>query len=207
MKTEGHYPVIGLTGPMCAGKNAAAAYLARRGFAVADADRIAHGALEDMKDAVLAAFGSIAEAQGLSLIRHDGSIDRRVLASLVFGHPNRLSDLEGILYPRVDALLQAFIDEHIEQGIVINAPLLHKSAVLNRCAFVLFIDAWPLIRLIRAKLRDKLPFSAILERFSAQKHLYAQYKLKAVDTERVRNHGSIRVLERKLETLLLKRGY
>jgi dephospho-CoA kinase len=93
------------------------------------------------------------------------------------------------------------------RGIVINAPLLHKSPVLNRCDFVIFVDSPLFIRLIRAKKRDNLPFPQIFARFSAQKHLFAQYLAKNVDIQRVQNRGSIRALERRLVILLSRRGY
>lgn len=200
-------PVIGLTGPMCAGKNRAAEILAARGFAVVDADTVAHQALRDVQGAVVAAFGEIAGERGLSLLDTAGKINRRALGSLLFTKPALLARHEELIYPRINDLLNQFIDEHPEQGVVINAPLLHRSPVLDRCSFVIFVDSWAPIRLLRAVRRDKLPIRQIFARFSAQKHLFAQYLLKDVDIQRVDNRGSIRALEKKLDTLLSRRGY
>lgn len=201
------FPIIGLTGPMCAGKNLAAAVLAKRGFAVADADKIAHQALEEVRERVTAEFAEEAAREGIKLLRTDGSLDRRALGALLFPDPAKLARHEAIVYPKIDELLNAFIDENRDRGVVINAPLLHKSGVLNRCAFVLFIDAPAIIRLFRALRRDRLPIRQILARFSAQKKLFAQYSSKNVDIERVNNRGSLRVLERRLESSLTRRGY
>jgi dephospho-CoA kinase len=192
---------------MCAGKNAAGALLAQRGYAVVDADQTAHQALEDVKPAVIEAFAAPAREAGINLTRADGSLDRRQLGALLFAHPDLLARHESIIYPRINALLESFIDQHPDRPVVINAPLLHKSPILDRCDFVIFIDAWAVIRLFRAKTRDKLTFRHIYARFSAQKHLFAQYLSKSVDIERVRNGGSIRALARRLDTLLLRRGY
>jgi len=199
--------VIGLTGPMCAGKNRAAEILEKRGFAVVDADRVAHQALIDVQDAVIAAFADTARRQGLTLLSADATVNRRALGSLLFSDPALLARHEAIIYPRINELLDAFIDAHRSQGVVINAPLLHKSPVLARCSFVIFIDAWAPVRFYRALERDKLPLKQIFARFSAQKHLFAQYCEKNVDIQKVYNRGSIRALERKLVTLLASREY
>lgn len=199
--------VIGLTGPMCAGKNRAAEILEKRGFAVVDADRVAHEALMDVWDAVVAAFGTLARERGIELLSADGTVNRRALGSLLFSNPELLARHEAIIYPRINALLDDFIDTHKTQGVVINAPLLHKSPVLERCSFVIFIDACAPLRLFRALERDKLPVKQVFARFSAQKNLFAQYREKNVDIQRVYNRGNIRALEKKLDALLASREY
>jgi dephospho-CoA kinase len=201
------HPVIGLTGPMCAGKNVAGEILERRGFAVVDADKVAHAALVDVQSKVIAEFRDLAAERGIALVATDGSLDRRALGSLVFSDPDLLARHEAIVYPRINELLDCYIEENPNRLVVINAPLLHKSPVLDRCDFVIFIDACAPIRLFRARNRDKLPFTQIFARFSAQKHLFAQYLLKDVDIQRVWNHGNAKDLARKLMKLLFSRGY
>ena len=200
-------PVIGLTGPMCAGKNRAGEILEHRGFAVVDADKVAHQALVDVAEEVLVAFEGIAAKMGTELKNADGSINRRALGSVIFSDPSYLARHESIIYPRINELLGAFIDEHRDRPVVINAPLLHKSPILDRCDFVIFVDACPLIRLFRAIRRDNMPITQIFARFSAQKNLFAQYLSRNVDTVRVQNKGSIRALEKRLVKLLSIRGY
>ncbi len=198
--------VIGLTGPMCAGKNRVGEILARRGWFVVDSDPVAHRALEDVKAAVLAAFAAKAAERGIRLENPDGTVNRRALGSVLFGDAASLALHESIVYPRINELLGELIDAHPE-GIVINAPLLHKSPIVDRCDLVIFVTAWLPIRLFRAIRRDSLPIRQILARFYAQGDLYAQYIGKDVDILRVRNHGSIGALERRLERLLLSKGY
>ncbi len=191
---------------MCAGKNRAGDILARRGFFVVDSDPVAHQALEDVKERVFSAFSQMATDRGVDIRNPDGSVNRRALGSILFQDSAALALHESIVYPRINELLGALIDAHPE-GIVINAPLLHKSPIVTRCDFVIYVTAWLPIRLIRAILRDSLPISQILARFYAQGDLYAQYIGKDVDILRVRNHGSIGALERRLERLLLSKGY
>lgn len=192
---------------MCAGKNRAAEILEKKGFAVADADKIAHQALQDVQHDVILAFGECARNKGIILLHNDGTVDRRALGSLLFSDPALLSRHEKIIYPRINYLLDFFIDSHPDQGVVINAPLLYKSPVLERCLFVIFIDSCIILRFFRALERDKLPIKQIFARFYAQKHLFTQYLEKNVDIQKVYNRGSIRALERKLAKLLSNRRY
>jgi len=191
---------------MCSGKNVAADILSALGFYVVDADKVAHAALEDVKDRVFEGFEEMAERRGLKLRDGKGSVQRRALASRVFSDPALLAAHEAIIYPRINELLAAEIDAHRE-GIVINAPLLHKSPILSRCDFIIFVSAPLPLRLIRAIKRDSLPIRQILARFFAQGDLYAQYLEKDVDIQRVPNHGSKRALERRLRRLLTSKGY
>lgn len=203
--------IIGLTGPMCAGKNRVGELLAIRGYIVLDTDPVAHQALHAVKDAVLLAFTSEAVKQGLCLTNNDGSINRRALGTLLFSDPQLLSRHEGIIYPKIDELINEFIREQATKdscpGIVINAPLLHKSAVLSRCQLVIFVHANLFLRIFRSRRRDKLPFIQIFRRFYAQRNLFSQYFSKGVDILKVNNHGSIRALQKKLDRLLSQRGY
>jgi len=206
----GRFPlraVIGLTGPMCAGKNKAAEILEKRGFLVVDADKTAHQALEDMRTEVIATFGKIAREREIDLVLSDGRLNRTGLARILFSDPALLALHEAIVYPRINFLLGRFIDEHPGQTLVINAPLLHKSPILFRCDFIIFIDAWTPVRFFRALKRDKMHPFQIFARFSAQKNLFAQYREKDVDIQRVLNTGSSRALEQGLAKLLSNRGY
>src|SRR5512136_767870 len=96
--------ILGLTGPYCAGKDAVARVLERRGFRVLNVDAIGHEVLEDLRGEVAAAFGS-------GVLRADGSVDRRALGRIVFADPAALARHEAIVHPamveRVRALAAA----------------------------------------------------------------------------------------------------
>lgn len=199
--------VIGLTGPMCAGKNQAAEILEQRGFLVVDADQTARRAMDAVEKDVLAAFGTEAAEKDILLTTKEGKIDRRQLGKLLFGNQQLLARHEAIIYPEIDRLLNEYIDSNTDKTVVINAPLLYKSNVLARCVFVIYIDAPFIIRFLRASKRDTLPPSQIIDRFRAQNNLYAQYISRNVDILKVSNSGTLRVLKRRLEKQLESRGY
>ena len=89
--------MIGLTGPIGCGKSTVAGWLADRGAAVVDADRLARGVTEPGEPA----FVAVAERFGSGVVGADGRLDRSALGRIVFADPQALADLEGIVHPAV----------------------------------------------------------------------------------------------------------
>jgi len=174
--------LIGLTGTYCAGKNHVAVILERRGFAVLDVDKLGHTAIENKKADIVTRFGKDIQSQ-------DGSVNRRRLGEKVFGNKDALSALEAIVHPEANRLTLEWLAAHGGQNCVINAALLHKSAVFGQLKGIIVVSAPLLIRLIRAQRRDKLPWASLLRRFSSQKQFTAQYLAKNADIYKVENPG------------------
>ena len=91
--------VIGLTGPIGAGKSTVAAMLRELGAKVLDADALAH----DEQSRGTVGYSAIVQTFGTKVLGEDKEIDRKKLAEEVFGDPNKLARLERILHPRVVA--------------------------------------------------------------------------------------------------------
>jgi dephospho-CoA kinase len=89
--------VIGLTGPMGAGKSTVAAILRELGAKVLDADAMVHD--EQLRGTV--GYSAIVQTFGTKVLGEDKEIDRAKLAEEVFGDPLKLQRLERILHPRV----------------------------------------------------------------------------------------------------------
>jgi dephospho-CoA kinase len=111
--------VVGLTGSIGMGKSTVAAMFAAEGVPAFNADAVVHqlqGPGGRLVDAIEAAFpGSTTEA----------GVDRAKLGSMVFGDPDRLKQLEGIVHPVVAEARIAFIDKHkAAPMIVFDIPLL-----------------------------------------------------------------------------------
>ncbi|MDR0562188.1 MAG: dephospho-CoA kinase [Spirochaetaceae bacterium] len=174
--------LIGLTGTYCAGKNHIAQFLEHRGLPVLDVDKLGHQALELEKDAVLERFGS-------SILGENRAIDRRLLGARVFGNPSALADLERIVHPAVNRLTDEWIENRRGKPCVINAALLHKSSGFDRLAFIILVKAPVLVRLLRAKKRDRLSWLALIKRFNSQREFTAQYFRKNADIHIVYNGG------------------
>ena len=197
--------ILCVTGPMAAGKNAASSILEKKGFACVDADLLVHQAVENAKEEILASFGSLADEKGLPLLTENGLINRRNLGALIFQSPELIKKQEDIVYPILNGLFENFMEENKGRNLVINATVLYKVPLIKKVDSVLFIDAPMLQRLFRAKRRDCMSLKLILQRFKAQRNLFAKYKKSVADTVRVGNTGSMKKLELKIDKFLTER--
>jgi len=202
--------IIALTGPIAAGKNAADAILTRKGFVSIDADKAAHGIIEEQQQKILDAFLPLASQRHIDILK-DGKIDRKALGSILFNNPEALAKQEAIIHPAVEKKINEFLSTHRDSHAVINATLLYKTPkLLRRCACILFIDAPKIIRFFRIKRRNHLKNMQIIHRIQSQSGIFSQYKKPHADIYRVWNIGDLNALEKKIDyflTVCEKRGY
>src|SRR5712692_6856520 len=93
---------LGLTGGIASGKSAVAAMLREMGFAVLDADALAHRLTEPG----LPAYDEVVREFGPTILGANKRIDRAKLAAVVFADRAKLERLNAIVHPRVeDALM------------------------------------------------------------------------------------------------------
>lgn len=194
--------IICVTGPMAAGKNAAASILEKKGFPQVDADVLGHIAVENCKEKILEAFSSLAQEKGIQLVSEDGKIIRRNLGALIFADSKLIKKQEDIVFPEINRLFDQFLEENKGKDVVINATVLFKVPLINKVDSVLFVDCPAIKRFFRARKRDKMSTKNILNRFTAQKNLFAKYKNTVADTVRVWNIGSLSDLEKKIDFFL-----
>ena len=122
--------VIGLTGPIGAGKSAVAAVLRGLGAKVLDADALAH----DEQSRGTTGYSAIVQTFGTGVLGEDKEVDRKKLAALVFGDPAKLAQLERILHPRVIArVLEARKMLSERDVLVIEAIKLLESGMRDIC--------------------------------------------------------------------------
>jgi dephospho-CoA kinase len=174
--------VIGLTGYYCAGKNHVARFFEQRGLPVLDLDKLGHEVVEKEKDRLLALFGG-------TILGKDGYIDRKLLGARVFGRPAELAALEDIIHPAVNRETIAWISSREEDACVINAALLHRSSAFETLDTIILVEAPLIVRLLRAKRRDKLGWIALLKRIRSQRNFFSQYYAGKTDIYRVENSG------------------
>ena len=195
--------ILCVTGPMAAGKNVAASILEKKGFVAIDADVLGHRAVKECTEQILCEFSDEAQKRGVSLLSSDGTLNRRVLGSIVFESRELLARQEQIVYPVIRRLLAEFIRENAGKDIAVNATVLYKLPDMqNIIERILYIDAPLPLRFIRAMKRDKTGIIQIYRRFSSQKNLFAKYKNTNTDIKRVWNTGTRQSLERKIEKFL-----
>ena len=203
--------LIGLAGQSCAGKNIVADLLAEKGYAVIDADKVAHAVLQEQGEAIIERFAAHAEKRGLRLRGQDGLLDRKVLSVLLFSEPALLAEHEAFILPKIEERIRILIaDALLEQPnrpIILNAPTLHKTSLTPECSFILYIKAPFFIRLIRGKRRDNISLCRLIARFLQQRDFFTQYHLQNADIVSVVNAGSVQALRKKIEHILREKGF
>jgi dephospho-CoA kinase len=114
--------VVGLTGGIGSGKSTVAGLLVGRGAVLIDADEVAREVVEPGRPAYAKVVGRF----GGGVVAADGSLDRSVIAAIVFDDPESLAELNAIVHPDVRAeianrLASLSGSEHV---VVVDIPLL-----------------------------------------------------------------------------------
>ena len=131
--------IIGLTGGIAAGKSAAAQALEQLGARIIDADAIAHALTRPGEDLVR----NIAAAFGKDVLAQDGTLDRAVLAKLVFFDEVQRRRLEALMHPRIEQRMTQCLNEARDEGIacaVLVVPLLFEAGLERLCDEVWVVD-------------------------------------------------------------------
>lgn len=158
--------IIGLTGKICAGKDTFASMLPHDRFSVIDVDGLGHEALSENVSAIRQAFGD-------SVIKADGSVDRKVLGPIVFADKEKLETLNSITHPWMVERALGMARDAEEKGLiaVINAALLESMGFVLHCDKIILVTAPYEVRERRAWLRSGLDKDEFRRRSEAQKEI------------------------------------
>lgn len=133
-------PIIGLTGSIGAGKSVVASMLQQAGCVVADADAAVRDLLDQpgIIDTLVRWWGGI-------VLDENGSLDRSVVARIVFAEPKERIRLEQLLHPLVSQRREALFSQVPPEtpGLVIDAPLLMEVGLDEECDVVIYVDSEP----------------------------------------------------------------
>lgn len=141
--------VVGLLGGVGSGKSAVAALFKEFGARAVDADRIAHGVLDDP-----AVRRRLVSWWGPDLLRH-GRVDRAEVARLVFGSSAERKRLNALVHPRIGRELRREIAKARRRGgvLVVEAALLLETGSDKACDVLVFVEAPRAVRSRRAASR------------------------------------------------------
>jgi len=129
---------VGLTGGVGAGKTTVAVHLAELGAVVVDADRVAREVVRPGSEGLAA----VTDAFGRSVLAADGSLDRKVLAAVVFADEAARLRLNRIVHPLVRARTEELLARAPEDAIVVNeVPLLVENGLGDRYHLVIVVEA------------------------------------------------------------------
>lgn len=142
---------VALTGGIAAGKSTISQRLQELGAVTIDADELARLVVSPGWPALT----KIHEAFGSGVIGADGALDRTALAKEVFGHPEKLQQLNGIVHPAirdyVDELIGKIAREHPDGVLVYEIPLLVESEHDYEFDVVLVAEAPDELRITRMR--------------------------------------------------------
>lgn len=151
--------LIGLTGQTGAGKSYVAEKLKKMGYNIVDADHYARKLTEDNSPIL----PLIAQKFGEDTVQN-GVLNRKLLASRVFGNKDLLSELNSIMHPRILEMCESAA----EFPCVLDAPQLFESGGERLCARVLSVTAPEELRLKRIMKRDGITPEQAAQRMNAQ---------------------------------------
>jgi dephospho-CoA kinase len=198
--------VFGLTGGLASGKSTVAARFSARGVPVLDADVSARRVVEPGSEGLAA----VTKAFGADLVDAQGALDRKALAARVFADDAARKRLEGILHPRIQAVMLAWKAELESRGVPLacyEAPLLVEVGLADVLRPLVVVSAPPDEQVRRAMERDGLDEPAARARLAAQ--LPLEEKVKKADFV-IENRGSkaelVERADRVLDALITRAG-
>jgi dephospho-CoA kinase len=159
--------LFGLTGGIASGKSAVAARLRARLLPVIDADELAREAVARGSEglaALVAAFGS-------EVLTAEGDLDRKRVASIVFGDAGARARLNAIVHPRIGALTAARSAELAERGeplVCYEAALIVENGLADMFRPLVVVSAPEALQIARTIARDGATESEARARVSAQ---------------------------------------
>ena len=112
--------IAGITGTIGTGKSTVAVMFGDLGAFIIDADKLAHEVVEPGKPA----WQAIIDNFGRELLNEDQSLNRQMLADIVFKDPAKLQVLDSIVHPQVLKEDQRLVNERKAidpDGLVIKA--------------------------------------------------------------------------------------
>ena len=158
--------LIGITGSIACGKSTVSRELFRRGYPVIDGDVLAR----ELTGPGGSAINEIRSVFGDEYIAPDGSLNRRMMGSLVFSDPSSRSRLDQLMGPYLRSLTMEKIDQARVSGAslcFLDMPLLFEKGYDRYCDAVWCIWVPEDVQLRRLMARDRFTREEALSRMNA----------------------------------------
>lgn len=127
-----------MTGGIASGKSVVASRLRELGAVLVDADALAREVVEPGTPGL----AKVVDAFSTAILSPDGRLDRPRLGALVFGDPERLAVLNGIIHPLVRERAAALVAAAPAGAVVVqDIPLLVETGQGSRFHLVVVVDA------------------------------------------------------------------
>jgi len=193
---------VGITGGIGSGKSTLCNFFNERGRTVISADDIARDLTEHnglIRKRIQRVFGP-------QIYRADASLDRKLLAGIVFGNAAARERLNSIVHPpvirEIEERAAALTSLAKYPYLIVEAALIYETGLESRLDFTIVVDAPEEVRIARIMSRDGCTRNDVLSRIRAQMPM--EQKLKRADIGLL-NDGTVSDLKAKvpfLDTLL-----
>lgn len=154
---------VGITGGIGSGKSVVAALLELSGIPVYIADtesKLLTTTSPVIREKLMALFGE-------ELYTADG-LDKKRLASHIFGNPKLLEQVNAIIHPEVNRHFLAWADKQDAPACAIESAILFESGFNRIVDTTLMVYAPMEVRIARALERDAVPCEEIMRRIESQ---------------------------------------
>jgi dephospho-CoA kinase len=182
--------VLGVTGGIACGKSEVGRILSEMGFAVRDADRVAH----DLMKKGTPVFSQVVDCFGTAILSENGEISRSILGKIVFEDPGQREVLNRLVHPAVRESLAGWINQMRSEE--------HRSAVLVPLLFESGMQdlEWDAVVCVSSREEDVIQRlgNRGLSREEAGKRIQSQMPLAEKEKRAdyvVPNHGTLGELE------------
>jgi dephospho-CoA kinase len=159
--------VIGLTGGIASGKSTVGRLLSDFGATVIDADQLAREVVVPGSDGLR----EVVQSFGNGILAPDGSLDRKILGTLVFMNDVGRRELDAILHPRIAKLAKERIQAAQDTAtpyVVYEAALLVELGLHRDFAKLIVVSADPELQVRRVMKRNGLTESEARDRLASQ---------------------------------------
>ncbi|XP_073428427.1 bifunctional coenzyme A synthase isoform X2 [Dendrobates tinctorius] len=159
--------IIGLTGGSGSGKSSIAQRLEKLGAALIDCDKLGHQSYKPEGPA----YQRVIDEFGSDILCEDGTIDRRAIASKVFGNKDQLKRLTDIVWPAIASLAKEAVEEAAAEGI--SVCVMDAAVLLEAGWNEMVHEVWTVIipekeAISRIMKRDGISEEAAKNRLSSQ---------------------------------------
>lgn len=141
--------IIGITGGVGAGKSTVLTFLKEKYHAfVIQADEVGHIVMEPGEEC----YQPVINLFGKASLKSDKTIDRKYISDVVFGQPDMLAQLNGIIHPAVKRYILKALEEQKEKGCrlcIVEAALLLEEHYEEFCDEVWYVHTDSEIRINR----------------------------------------------------------
>jgi dephospho-CoA kinase len=154
--------IIGITGGIGSGKTTITKYIETLGYPVYIADDEAKKLLDtpDVVKQLIDSFGTE--------IIDNNLVDKKKLATFVFGNENKLKQLNEIIHPKVRKHFIDWIKQWDKPFVVKEAAILFESGAYKDCDYTILVTAPEDVRVERVIKRDNTTKEDVIKRIRSQ---------------------------------------